>query len=359
MVKAVLFDLDGTLIHSANAYFEIFKQACHKLGLKAPQWNLVMDAVNTGGDAFQHILTEEQQKNRDDWVKAVREEHHHIWEPLFKEKVKLVRGVKNTLVQLKSEGYLLAIVTSSSAKTLFPLNEENLLSFFDTVVTAEDVRKKKPDPEPVLLALRRLNVEASEAVLIGDTPLDIVAGQKAGTATVAVLTGTTSKAVLEGAQPDAVLPDITYLIDFLESGGTVAAISGTVVDGLRVAKDFTQIDWVQRQVKSLLGFNSYPGTLNLELDEINAKLFQSYLREFLESDKALKIMPDPGFCDAFCLPIDIEANGIVAEAAILYPQVDNYPPDKLEIIAPVSLKQKFGISNGDRLNLYIKKEIGR
>jgi pyrophosphatase PpaX len=87
--------------------------------------------------------------------------------------------------------------------------------FFDVIVTRDDVFFGKPSPEPVILALKKLNVSANEAVVVGDMPTDIESGKKAGTKTIALLTGLFNESLLE-ASPDLTINSILEVPEALE-----------------------------------------------------------------------------------------------------------------------------------------------
>ncbi len=114
-------------------------------------------------------------------------------------------------------------------------------------------------------------------------------------------------------------------------------LEGVVVDGVGEGRRLTQLDWVREQFRVKLGFDPYPGTLNLRVQDIRA------LNEW-RAAKSISIEPGaPGFCTSRCYRVVI---GGVA-AAWLVPDVAGYPRDLVEIIAPVSLRQTLNLNTGD------------
>jgi len=87
-------------------------------------------------------------------------------------------------------------------------------------VTGEDVSRSKPDPEGVQLALMRLEAPPEEAMLVGDSPLDIQAGRAAGVETGAALWGTKQRQELLTSTPDYVFPSVPDFIDHVRSQAT-------------------------------------------------------------------------------------------------------------------------------------------
>jgi CTP-dependent riboflavin kinase len=124
-------------------------------------------------------------------------------------------------------------------------------------------------------------------------------------------------------------------------------IQGKIVEGLRVAADFTQIPWVRKQFISKLSIAPYPGTLNLEI--VDPESLQSF--NALKTKKGIEITPeDPSFCSAQCYPVLI--NGQIKGAVVL-PMVEGYPENKMELIAPQNIKEALSMKAGDYLEVEI------
>lgn len=119
------------------------------------------------------------------------------------------------------------------------------------------------------------------------------------------------------------------------------------MDGIRTAADFTQIPWVKRQFSGKLFLEVYPGTLNLEVTEPeDRKAFKS-----LKSRKGIEIVPEePSFCSAVCHTVRVAGK---IRGAIVIPCVTDYPEDKMEIIAPVHLREALSLTAGDVVDVEI------
>src|SRR5579864_1376378 len=124
-------------------------------------------------------------------------------------------------------------------------------------------------------------------------------------------------------------------------------ISGIVVTGLGEAPAFTQLDWVVEQCRRKLGFQPFPGTLNLEV-------LPRDLGSWHEIKKQPAIVlepPDPSFCKADCHLVVLPAS---LTGAVLVPRVEGYPETKIEIVAPVHLLSTLALSEGDVVSLQIQ-----
>ncbi len=106
------------------------------------------------------------------------------------------------------------------------------------------------------------------------------------------------------------------------------------------------LDWVQRTLQRNLGFSPYPATLNLRLEsEKEISVWQEVRREM----RGINIIPpDASFCQARCFLVEIDGR---QKGAVILPEVQGYPTDKVEVIAPVRLKDELRLQDGDRTTL--------
>ena len=177
----VLFDLDGTLIDSGPIILASMQYSVRTvLGREIPPDEL---GLTIGGQGIVAQMEAIDADRADELVEAYKEHNDGLHETLeaFDELIEL-------LPRLKAEGRKLGIVTAKRHRTValalerFPALRDD----FDVVVTHEDTHRHKPDPEPVLLAIERLDGTPSQAVYVGDSPFDIKAAKAAGVYAVAV-----------------------------------------------------------------------------------------------------------------------------------------------------------------------------
>ena len=179
--RVILFDLDGTLIDSGPIIMSSMRYASVTVLGREPDEERVRAAIGGPGLAAQ---MRELDPDRVDELVAVYRAHN---EPLHAT-LETFGGVVELLPELVSRGHQLGIVTAKRVATArlaferFPFLEE----LTDVLVGAEDTERHKPDPDPVLEALRRLGARPEEAVYVGDSPFDIGAGNAAGVLTIAV-----------------------------------------------------------------------------------------------------------------------------------------------------------------------------
>ena len=114
------------------------------------------------------------------------------------------------------------------------------------------------------------------------------------------------------------------------------------------ASTFMALEWVQRALNEGLGFAPYPATLNLRLE--SGEVIAAW-REVRKELPGIPIVPaDPSFCRARCFLVEIEGK---LKGAVLLPEVQGYPADKIEVVAPVRLKDELGVRDGEKITLEI------
>jgi pyrophosphatase PpaX len=179
----VLFDLDGTLIDSGAMILSSFRHATRTvLEREIPDEEL---AALVGGMNIREQMKTLAPDRVEELVRVYRAHN----EPLHAD-LQAFPGVEDLLGELSAQGRRLGIVTAKRRRTVdlafavLPIER-----FFDVVVTSGDTERHKPHPDPVLLALERLNANGARAAFVGDSPFDVGAGKAAGTFTVGVSWG--------------------------------------------------------------------------------------------------------------------------------------------------------------------------
>jgi len=123
-------------------------------------------------------------------------------------------------------------------------------------------------------------------------------------------------------------------------------ITGVIFSDLGQASSFMALDWVQKALRDGLGFSPFPATLNLRLESDQA---MAVWQEVKSEMRGIDIIPpDPSFCKARCFLVEIEGK---QKGAVLLPEVEGYPANKVEVIAPVRLKDELRVRDGGRITL--------
>ena len=202
-LKAVLWDIDGTLIDTTALIVGALTETLrHYTGRDVPA-DIVRALIGTPLRQQVGFLGEPEQFG----TTADEMERYFVraYERSRSQERIIVEAI-DALIDVKRRGVLTALVTSKNdielANTLPRLA---ISAYCDAIVGADQVAPHfKPHPRPVLLALERLNVDASNALFIGDTVHDIECGRAAGVRTAAVLWGAATEVQLRSAKPDIV-----------------------------------------------------------------------------------------------------------------------------------------------------------
>ncbi len=208
-ITTVLFDLDGTLIDTRDLILKSFAHTFEQVLQKSvPEDELLLHF----GRPLHYTMQTYAPDRVDELLQTYREFNRTNHDELTKE-FPLVRA---TLAELKKRGYRLGIVTSKIRRVaVMGLKLFELDGLMDILVFEEDTEKHKPEPEPVLRALELASIEPSEAVYVGDSPYDILCGQRAGVKTAAALWTSYAHEDLLSLKPDYALEGIGDLLKHL------------------------------------------------------------------------------------------------------------------------------------------------
>ncbi len=172
-MRLLIFDMDGVLIDSNHAWYEIFNDTLeHFEGKEISREEFDRDVWAYDFDETAKKYFTADKKKILDYFDKKRDN--------FSSFVKIYPDVRETLKTLKEQGYVLSVATNthkSLAKEI--LEEKGLLEFFDLVLGGDDVTKGKPAPDILLLTLDELKMKKEDALFIGDTMLDEIAAEKA------------------------------------------------------------------------------------------------------------------------------------------------------------------------------------
>jgi HAD superfamily hydrolase (TIGR01509 family) len=185
MAVAIL-DIDGTLVdtnyHHAIAWYRAFRQH----GIVLPLW-LIHRHIGMGGDQVVAALTDERTEHEQgDEIRAAEKA---LYMQLIGE-VETMEGSRELIEELKSRGHTVVLASSAKAQEVdHYLDLLDARELADSWTTSADVEATKPEPDLVRAALERAEDADGPAVMVGDTPWDIVAARNAGLRTLAVRTG--------------------------------------------------------------------------------------------------------------------------------------------------------------------------
>jgi HAD superfamily hydrolase (TIGR01509 family) len=185
-VAIAILDIDGTLVDTNYQHALGWYRAFRQHGIVLPVWRIHRH-LGMGGDQVVEALTDEQTER--DLGDRIREAEKELYLELIDE-VEPMEGSRELIAELGQRGHV--VVLASSAKEDEVEHYLDLLDardLADAWTTSADVEETKPAPDLVHSALNKVGGSADDAVMIGDTPWDVKAAERAGVGTLAVLTG--------------------------------------------------------------------------------------------------------------------------------------------------------------------------
>ncbi|HZD59560.1 MAG TPA: HAD-IA family hydrolase [Anaerolineae bacterium] len=208
--KAILFDIDGTLLDTSELIFQAFEYTLGTYGFPLKSREEIASLVGKPlSFCYKTLTSVSEVQEFCDVHRAFQVNHLHLSKPY--------PNARDTLESLKSAGVKIAAVTTRAKSTVLEtLDLAKLSGYIGYTIALEDVENLKPHPEPLLKALGYLQVEPKDAVMVGDTDVDILAGKNAGTTTIGVTYGFHGQRIIE-SNPDYTIDDIAEIVPLVLS----------------------------------------------------------------------------------------------------------------------------------------------
>jgi HAD superfamily hydrolase (TIGR01509 family) len=201
-VKAVLLDIDGTLIDSNDAHTRAWVQTLQRHG-GSVSYEQMRSLIGKGSDkVFAEVLGIESDTAL---AKQITKDRTHLLLTSFIPNLNPTPGARLLVQRMRSQGLRLIIASSSGEELPALLAQAGLEDLLDTAVSSDEVKESKPDGDIIEVALQKAGVQPTEAVMIGDTPYDIAAAKAAGVSCIALRCG--------GYWDDAALSEAVAIFD--------------------------------------------------------------------------------------------------------------------------------------------------
>ncbi len=166
IMKAVIFDMDGTLIKNPVPFSEMRERIARRLNMPVESLQPLYESLlKLKNPDVMDILKEEE-------IERAKKSYP-------------VDGLRNVLKYLRKMGIKIAIVTRNCREAV-DVALGSYLKFFDLIITRDDTKLPKPAPDPILLIIKHFGISPSEAIVVGDYDYDIEAGRRAGCITVRI-----------------------------------------------------------------------------------------------------------------------------------------------------------------------------
>ena len=182
MLKAIIFDVDGVLVDSmsfqADAWVKVFKE----LGININRRD-IYELEGSNDSRLIKSVFEKVGKEPEPWhFEQLPEKKHEVFE--F-DKIKPYEGILDCLKELK-QNFKLAMASGSNRDTVEKIVNKFFPGCFDVVISGSDLERGKPDPDPFLTALEKLDLTKNECIVVENSPLGVTAARRAGLYCVAV-----------------------------------------------------------------------------------------------------------------------------------------------------------------------------
>lgn len=218
-IEAIGFDLDGTLVDSAQGLANTVDGMCERLGLPKPGKALVTTWI---GNGIEMLLTRALA-----WAGAPSDDEYRaramaILSDCYQDELlsgsPLFPEVKATLETLKAQGYELVLITNKPSKFVPELMRYlGIDHLFTEMLGANDVARIKPHPAPIFKILGQLGLTQREFVFVGDSRNDILAAKNAGVRSIALTYGYNYGESIAHESPDAVVDDFAAILPVIET----------------------------------------------------------------------------------------------------------------------------------------------
>ena len=223
-MRALIFDLDGTLVDTVYAHVFAWQRALLEFGTPVDGWRIHRRIGMSGGLFARAVAREIGRQLRDDEAEALQRRHGEIFREILPERRPLP-GAVELLAGLRSGSVIHGIATSGRRPEIDGSLEALGIPDETVVVERGDVLRAKPEPDLFLACRERLGVEIADCYVVGDAVWDLLAARRAGMLSVGLLTGGYGEDELRAAGAFRVYRDAAELHDSLDELG-IALPSG-------------------------------------------------------------------------------------------------------------------------------------
>lgn len=196
-LRAVIFDVDGTLVDSNDAHAQAWVDALHEQGYDVP-FEQVRPLIGMGGDKLLPKVTGVEKDS--DTGKKIDELRQKIFNKKYLPTLQPFPEVRELVQRIQQDGFEIGIASSAKAEELDKLLQvAQIDDLVEHETSSSDADESKPDPDIVQAALDKLGCPAEQVIMVGDTPYDVEASHRAKIGVIAVRCGGWDDKGLQGA----------------------------------------------------------------------------------------------------------------------------------------------------------------
>lgn len=211
MIRAVIFDLDGTLVDSNELHVLAWQETFRHFGKEIPLGRL-REQIGKGGDQYLPVFLDERELR--EFGEQADEYRGEIFKKKYLSQVRPFPKVHELFERVRAEGKKIALASSGKEDEVRHYEKiANIEGLVDAMTTADQVAHSKPKADVFIAALRILGVQPGEAVAIGDTPYDVAAAKKIDLPVIGLLCGGFPEQVLRDEGAAAIFRDPADLLE--------------------------------------------------------------------------------------------------------------------------------------------------
>lgn len=222
MIKALIFDIDGTLIDSFEAYYTVFNEGIADYNVEKVSRRDLRDLL-AKGLSLRQILENVFTSPIDNVTYSMcREKILTLFRVAELEKIKPFPGTEELFRYLMTAGIKIGIATgrtSSAEDEMLRFKKLGLYRYISAIVTSQEIEHRKPAPDAIIECAKRMGIPIDKCIVVGDTESDIIAAKSAGAIAIAVTTGHEDEQTLLKARPEIVLKSMIELLSYLKKRG--------------------------------------------------------------------------------------------------------------------------------------------
>lgn len=208
--KLFIFDLDGTLIDSSLDICNSLADACHKVGITPPTLDELKQYLHQGSQQILIDLLKDKAL-----AKKVYPHFMRFYQQQLLVHTRLYDKVEHILDTVSQYAKIALMSNKREAPCHTILEGLNVKHLFSMIVGGDTYPVKKPHPLPLQKICQHLAIDAKDAIMIGDSPVDIIAAQKANMDNIAVLSGFTAKSPLLDSMPSIYFNHVSDMVNYI------------------------------------------------------------------------------------------------------------------------------------------------
>lgn len=224
--KAVLFDVDGTLVDTVDLHAQAWVEALQHFGVEADFTDIRLQIGKGGDQLLPGLIPPDTLEKQGEEIQEFRSD---LFQRKYMSQVRPFLGVRELFERIRSSGQKIVLASSGPAEEVETHKATaNIADLIDDATTADDAERSKPFPDIFEAAFGKLGLsERSDAMVIGDTPYDAEAARAAGLSTIGFLCGGFTEQSLRQAGCIAVYRDAQHLLESYDESPLAKGLSGS------------------------------------------------------------------------------------------------------------------------------------